>query len=171
MTEAILGLYDYLRRHRLVGVLSFVAVTLLLTAAVLRLGYKEDIADFLPVDSNHHDALKVYQDISGANKIFAVFQYRDTTKTDADGLAAAVDAFAGEVERTDTAHIVQNLTSQVDLEKLAAVTGFVYRNIPYFLTEHDYARMDSALRVPGYVRKQLQQDKQLLNTLRNKKYI
>lgn len=162
MTEAILELYDYLRRHRLAGVLSFVAVTLLLTVAVLRLGYKEDIADFLPVDSNHHDALKVYQDISGANKIFAVFQYRDTTKTDADGLAAAVDAFAGEVERTDTAHIVQNLTSQVDLEKLAAVTGFVYRNIPYFLTEHDYARMDSALRVPGYVRKQLQQDKQLL---------
>ena len=72
MTEAILELYDYLRRHRLAGVLSFVAVTLLLTVAVLRLGYKEDIADFLPVDSNHHDALKVYQDISGANKIFAV---------------------------------------------------------------------------------------------------
>lgn len=82
MTETILKLYDYLRRHRLVGLVSFVVVTLLLTVSVLRLGYKEDIADFLPVDSNHHNALKVYQDISGANKIFAVFQYRDTTKRD-----------------------------------------------------------------------------------------
>ena len=68
MTETILKLYDYLRQHRLVGLVSFVVVTLLLTVSVLRLGYKEDIADFLPVDSNHHNALKVYQDISGANK-------------------------------------------------------------------------------------------------------
>lgn len=68
MTETILKLYDYLRRHRLVGLVSFVVVTLLLTVSVLQLGYKEDIADFLPVDSNHHNALKVYQDISGAIK-------------------------------------------------------------------------------------------------------
>lgn len=162
MTETILKLYDYLRRHRLVGLVSFVVVTLLLTVSVLRLGYKEDIADFLPVDSNHHNALKVYQDISGANKIFAVFQYRDTTKRDADAMVTAVDAFVDEVQRADTAHIVQNMTSQVDLEKMTSVTNFVYQNIPYFLTEHDYARMDSALRSPRYVEKQLQQDKQML---------
>ena len=162
MTETILKLYDYLRRHRLVGLVSFVVVTLLLTVSVLRLGYKEDIADFLPVDSNHHNALKVYQDISGANKIFAVFQYRDTTKRDADAMVTAVDAFVDEVQRADTAHIVQSMTSQVDLEKMTSVTNFVYQNIPYFLTEHDYARMDSALRSPGYVEKQLQQDKQML---------
>ena len=162
MTETILKLYDYLRQHRLVGLVSFVVVTLLLTVSVLRLGYKEDIADFLPVDSNHHNALKVYQDISGANKIFAVFQYRDTTKRDADAMVTAVDAFVDEVQRADTAHIVQNMTSQVDLEKMTSVTNFVYQNIPYFLTEHDYACMDSALCSPGYVEKQLQQDKQML---------
>ena len=162
MTETILKLYDYLRQHRLVGLVSFVVVTLLLTISVLRLDYKEDIADFLPVDSNHHNALKVYQDISGANKIFAVFQYRDTTKRDADAMVTAVDAFVDEVQRADTAHIVQNMTSQVDLEKLTSVTNFVYQNIPYFLTEHDYARMDSTLRSLGYVEKQLQQDKQML---------
>ena len=162
MTETILKLYDYLRQHRLVGLVSFVVVTLLLTVSVLRLGYKEDIADFLPVDSNHHNALKVYQDISGANKIFAVFQYRDTIKRDADAMVTAVDAFVDEVQRADTAHIVQSMTSQVDLEKMTSVTNFVYQNIPYFLTEHDYARMDSALRSPEYVEKQLQQDKQML---------
>ena len=72
MTEPILHLYNYMKAHKLVAVLSFMIVTLLLVVSVLRLGYKEDIADFLPVDSNHHNALKVYQDISGANKIFAI---------------------------------------------------------------------------------------------------
>ena len=126
MTETIQRLYDYMKAHRMLCVLSFVIVTLLLVMSVLRLNYKEDIADFLPVDSEHHNALKVYQDISGANKIFAVFQYRDTTKADPDMLVACIDAFVEDVQRADTSNMISNVMSQVDLEKLSEVTDFVY---------------------------------------------
>ena len=146
MTETVQRLYDYMKAHRMLCVLSFVVVTLLLVMSVLRLNYKEDIADFLPVDSEHHNALKVYQDISGANKIFAVFQYRDTTKADPEMIVGSIDAFVEDIQRSDTAHMISNIVSQVDLEKLSEVTDFVYNNIPYFLTEKDYARMDSVLR-------------------------
>ena len=122
MTATILRLYDYMKAHRMLCVLSFVVVTLLLVVSVLRLSYKEDISDFLPVDSQHHNALKIYQDISGANKIFAVFQYRDTTKTDPEMMVTSVDAFVETIQRTDTAHRVANVMSQIDLEKLSAVT-------------------------------------------------
>ena len=162
MTATILRLYDYMKAHRMLCVLSFVVVTLLLVVSVLRLSYKEDISDFLPVDSQHHNALKIYQDISGANKIFAVFQYRDTTKTDPEMIVTSVDAFVETIQRTDTAHRVANVMSQIDLEKLSAVTDFVYNNIPYFLTEKDYARMDSLLETTDYIHRQLQQDKQML---------
>ena len=162
MTATILRLYDYMKAHRMLCVLSFVVVTLLLVVSVLRLSYKEDISDFLPVDSQHHNALKIYQDISGANKIFAVFQYRDTTKTNPEMMVTSVDAFVETIQRTDTAHRVANVMSQIDLEKLSAVTDFVYNNIPYFLTEKDYARMDSLLETTDYIHRQLQQDKQML---------
>ncbi len=162
MTEFILKTYTYMKSHRMTCLFSFVAVTLLLALSVSRLEYKEDIADFLPIDSEHHNALKVFQDISGANKVFAIFQYRDTTKTDADAMVAAIDAFAEEVGKADTAHVITNLTAQVDLEKMTAVTDFVYNNIPYFLTDSDYVRIDSLLSRPDYVAGQLQQDKQML---------
>ena len=116
MTEPILHLYNYMKAHKLVAVLSFMIVTLLLVVSVLRLGYKEDIADFLPVDSNHHNALKVYQDISGANKIFAIFQYRDTTKTDPDAMVGCIDSFVDEVQRADTAKQIPYIMSQIDLK-------------------------------------------------------
>ena len=58
MPEFILKLYDYMRMHRMTCFFSFVVITLLLVMSVLRLGYKEDIADFLPIDSEHHNALK-----------------------------------------------------------------------------------------------------------------
>ena len=162
MPEFILKLYDYMKMHRMTCFFSFVVITLLLVMSVLRLGYKEDIADFLPIDSEHHNALKVYQNISGANKVFAIFQYRDTTKTDPDAIVNSIDAFVEKLEKTDTAHILTNVMSQIDVEKMTEVTEFVYKNIPYFLTDADYARMDSVMAQPDYVAHQLKQDKQML---------
>ena len=162
MLEFILKLYDYMKMHRMTCFFSFVVITLLLVMSVLRLGYKEDIADFLPIDSEHHNALKVYQNISGANKVFAIFQYRDTTKTDPDAIVNSIDAFVEKLEKTDTAHILTNVMSQIDVEKMTEVTDFVYKNIPYFLTDADYARMDSVMTQPDYVAHQLKQDKQML---------
>ncbi len=162
MTNFILRIFDFLRRHRLVGVMSFLVVTALLVLSLMRLGYKEDIADFMPVDAEQQNALKVYQDISGANKIFAVFQYRDSLKADPDAMVAGVDAFVEKVEKADTAHSLSSILAEVDMEKMTEVADFVYNNIPYFLTEADYARMDSLLASPTFVADQLAQDKQML---------
>lgn len=162
MTELILRLYGYLKSHRMSCICSFVALTLLLLLSVSRLNYKEDIADFLPMDSNHQNAMKVYQDISGANKIFAIFQYKDSTNENPDGLTNAVDAFVQKVEKADTSHVVKNIMSQVDLEKMTDLADFVYENIPYFLTDADYLHMDSVLSQPDYVSQQLKSDKQML---------
>lgn len=176
MTELILKIYDYLKTHRMSGICSSVAITLILLLAVTRLNYKEDIADFLPIDSEHQNAMKVYQNISGASKIFAIFQYRnaaqsDSTQQTSDTKATAVDpeilthtidSFVENVEKVDSAHVIRNLMAQVDLEKMNQITDFVYQNIPYFLTDADYRRMDSLLSQPDYIPHQLKADKQML---------
>lgn len=162
MTDFFLKIYDYMRVHRRGCAFSLVALTLLLLVSVSQLRYKEDIADFLPMDSNHQNALKVYQDIAGANKIFAIFQYRDTTQANPDEMTQGIDHFVTHLAEADTAHIVQNLMAQVDMERMTDLTDFVYSHIPYFLTEADYQRMDSVLGQPGYVGRQLEQDKQML---------
>lgn len=162
MTEFILKIFEYMRMHHKRCFLSFVALTLLLVLSVVRLNYKEDIADFLPLDSNYQSAMKVYQDISGANKIFAILQYRDSTKADPDAMVDAIENFVAEVQLKDTTHVIANMVSQIDLERMAEVTDFVYANIPYFLTDKDYSRMDSLLSKPSFVGTQLQADKQML---------
>ena len=163
MTELILKIYDYLKTHRLSGICSSVAITLILLLAVTRLNYKEDIADFLPIDSEHQNAMKVYQNISGASKIFAIFQYRNAAQSDdPEILTHTIDAFVENVEKTDSAHVIRNLMAQVDLEKMNQITDFVYQNIPYFLTDADYRRMDSLLSQPDYIPHQLKADKQML---------
>lgn len=142
--------------------LSFIVVTMLLVLSVVRLSFKEDISDFLPLDSRHQHALKVYQAISGANQMYALFQYRDTTQADSDVMVEAIDAFTTTLEERDTTGMVRDVVSQVDISKVQEITAFVYEHIPYFLTAEDYQRMDSLLQQPDYVAAQLQQDKEML---------
>jgi len=148
--------------HRLLCALIFVALSTGLLFQVSRLHYKEDISDFLPLGNDHQNALKVYQNISGANKMFAIFQCQDSTQSDPDILVEAIELFTSEVEKHTPTDTKLQITSQIDIEKMSEMADFVYQNIPLFLTERDYARIDSLLASPDYIRRQIQEDKQML---------
>ncbi|MCF0195779.1 MAG: 1-acyl-sn-glycerol-3-phosphate acyltransferase [Bacteroidaceae bacterium] len=162
MTRYILSIYDLLARHGRWCLVSLLALTVVLVTLVARLGFKEDVSAFLPLDDQQQDALAVYQDISGASKIVAIFQHRDTTAANPDDLVEAIGCFEEMLADLDTARMVRDVVTQFDLEKVNALTDFVYRNIPYFLTDEDYRRMDSLLQSPSYFSEQLDEDKQLL---------
>lgn len=162
MTKQILRIYDYLRGHHRVGGVLFVVLTAVLLALVSRMRFQEDITAFLPLDSHHREAVNVYQSISGGNRIFAIVQCADTSKSDADAIVQGVDAFVAAVHKADTSHMARQLTATVDLDEMSRVSRFVYDHIPYFLTDADYQRIDSLLSQPGYMLSQLERDKQML---------
>ena len=162
MASIVLKIYDFMKTHRRLCVLIFIVLSGLLALQVTRLEYKEDISDFLPLDSRNRDAMRIYQDISGANQLFALFECQDSSNVNPDVVVEAVNSFTIMLEEYDTVHLVKNVTAQVDLEHLSEITDFVYENIPYFLQENDYQRFDSLLAVPDYYKNQLKQDKEML---------
>ena len=157
MNKLILSLYGYFRQHR--GVMAFVllALTVCLVLLAARIHYKEDITDFLPFDGNQQEAMRMYQELSGANRIIAIIGARDSAHSDPDRIAEAADAYADAVGKTGV-----KVSATVDLDQMSDVAGYVYKNIPYFLTAADYARMDSLLARPGYVGQQLSSDMETL---------
>ena len=160
-SRLVLQLYDRMSSQR--GLLF--SLLLLLTAALafsaLRQTYKEDISDFLPLSSRQGDAMKVYQEISGAQRIFAVFQYSDTTRTEPDSITAAIDDFVALLQR-DSVLPPEGVTAIIDAEEMMRLTDFVCDNIPYFLLPEDYRRMDSLLAGEDYVARRMSQNRQLL---------
>ena len=158
----ILRWYDWMRGRRVLCLTSCLLATVLLMTLDLRLSFKEDITDFLPLDEQHHEQLKLFQEISGADRIVAVFQFRDSTKADPDVMIEAIDNFVTTLEERDTAHLVQNLFCQTDLSQAEEMSEFIYSHIPYFLMEEDYQRMDSLLSLDGYVASRLQADHEAL---------
>lgn len=158
MSKFILRLYDYFKGHKVVMTLVLVVLTLVLGLLVTRVNYKEDITDFLPLDGNKQEAMRVFQNMSGANRIIAIIGSADNRHSvSGDSIVGATDAFTNAIAKEKT-----HITSNIDIDQVAGLAAFVYNNIPYFLTSGDYRRMDSLLSNPDYVQSQLNNDMEML---------
>lgn len=162
MTRLILRIYDLFRKRPFIGWGIFLVMTSALVISLLTLGYKEDISDFLPLDEKNQTALSVYQDVSGANRIYAIIATKDTTDVDPEELADGVETFAANVDKCDSLRYLSSVMKEIDLKKMMGITDIIYENIPLFLTDSDYARMDSLLSDPDYIERQTADDKQML---------
>ncbi len=143
----ILKIFDFFRERAIARWASLIALTLAILASILRLSYKEDIQDFLPFSQTNRERMAVYQDISGMNRLFVVFE----STGDAGETTEAIDCFTRIVEEKDTAGWCQDLQATFDLESLSETIDFVYQSAPLFLMEKDYKRMDSLLALPDYM--------------------
>lgn len=155
---SIAGIYDFLKRNVKLRRLSLAAFIAILAVLVLGLRYSEDISDFIPLGTSDREALSVYQKISGADKLVVLF----LNPGDVDYTVEAIDRYEELLSEADTAGWCSDFMATFDMSRIQEVTDFVYDNMPYFLLDADYERIDSLLSVPGYVRDRLVRDKEML---------
>lgn len=160
MVRLILRIYDYLSGRRWLTYAILVATVMVLNILLLRVHYQEDISAFLPLDSRGQKSARVYQTLSGSDRIVALVSIRDTTAADPDRVSAAAVRLGGELRRSGIAD--SSMTVTADMSRMAALTQFVTYNIPYFLTSADYARMERQLADPQFLEKSLAHDRELL---------
>lgn len=158
----VLNIFDYFKANRK----SFLFVLLIITTGLLFLlskqSYKEDIFDFLPLGNDYHKAMPIYQNRSGADKLFVIFESKDPTLSDANEIVEVIEEFEQTLTSNDDEGLVKNLITQVDYNAINETTDYLYINIPYLLSEEDYTRIDSVLANETYIVDCLRDDKQLL---------
>ena len=154
----ITDIYDWMSRRRGIRGISLAIVTALLAGLVFTLHFSEDISDFLPLGTVERENMAIFQQISGADDLYILF----SNPGDADRTVEAIDAFEGAVRQLDTEHWCDGLTCRYDIDNFLELSEFVQGNAPYFLTEADYARMDSLLALPGYIPDRLAADREML---------
>lgn len=129
--NVLINIYDYFSQHKklLWGITIVLVVLFGVLTATLR--YNEDIFDFLPVDEEYHESMEIYTKISDANRIVVIFESQSP-----DSICTAID---------DWAIHVPNSITEVDMMEYIEQLCFVYQNMPYFLTEKDYRKLDTLL--------------------------
>lgn len=169
MKDLILRVHDFLAsRKGLVWLLLALLLGVFLLLAS-RMDYQEDISAFLPHDAEAERYASVYEQLGGNDKVAVFFEMpgeapaEDAQGVDLDALMSAMDCFEETWFQCDSLGWVPDMQAAAgNGQQVGTVLQFILANAPYFLTEADYARIDSLLAQPGYVRDRLAEDKQSL---------
>ena len=162
MISFFLKIYDFFHGKKSIcyAILAIIVVVLLVMVSSLK--YNEDIYDFLPMDEKQQKAITVYQDMTGGQRIVAMFKMKDEEDNDKNRLTDAVDFFTDNLKKNPGAKHIKEITAQVDFDKIADLSDFAYHNMPYMLSDADYERMDSIISSHERIKEQLSQDVQLI---------
>ena len=161
MVNFFLRLYDILHQRKALFTGLLLGVIMTLLAMMLSLSYNENIYDFLPLTGNEQKAINIYQDISGGQRIYAMFKTQDG-QIDRDRLEEAVDTFAQRISTQPGSRHIKEITTQIDYDKYAGITDFIYQNMPVMLRDSDYVRIERLLATPNYAKDQLASDVEMM---------
>lgn len=161
MADFLLHIYDFLRKRRgfCFGLLAVLMAALVLMTFSLK--YNENIWDFIPAGENQQKAITLYKDISSGLRVVAMFRLKDDAQQ-SRRLTDAVDTFSVKVLEGSGSRHISSVESEIDFDKYAGITDFVYRNIPLMLSDSDYVRMEELISAPDYVDRKLQEDVQMM---------
>ena len=151
MKRLVLHIYDYFSAHKGRAIFLMAVILGICTLLALRVHYEEDITAFLPQSEESKRYSDVYNRL-GQDRMAVFFE---SDEDDSDRLMDAMTAFGENWANADKAHLVPNLAVATEADAVQGVFDFIRANWPYFLTEADYARMDSLLAVPGFVEEKM----------------
>ena len=172
MSNFFVYLFRYFQKRPLFlwGLMLLIIGLCVYSASKIR--FVEDIGSFLPQDENNKRINDAYQHLGAANKIVVNIKIASPTPPlaglggadefgKAELLMDAAAYFAEILAKNDTSKHIKNVLYQIDQQQIADLTNFLVQNMPYFLAEEDYQRMDTLLSTKN-IEEQLFKNKQLL---------
>src|SRR5690606_23992806 len=136
------SIYSYLKKHRAVFFVSVPLVFVLLAYWASRIRFQEDITTLIPPNEGSAHVSEVLQSANFADK--TVINIASTDSGDVTALKAYADSFATAIGQV-AAPYVQRLQVRLEDDELSELMTVVSDNLPLFLDENDYRRIDSLL--------------------------
>lgn len=160
MTRFVLSVYDFLIKRRWLAIVVLAAVIACGVYLVLNLDYKEDISDFLPQNDRTQKYTSVYKNIGGQDKVAIIFSASDDAGD--EDIVNAMSCFEEKWDTIAQKHKIQECQISIDEYEVLDVLEFINNNYHYFMTAADYQHIDSLLAEDEYIKKSLENNKQLL---------
>jgi 1-acyl-sn-glycerol-3-phosphate acyltransferase len=152
MGDFFIGIYDFFERRRallwillalVVGVMAFFAV---------KVRYDEQFTGFFRGDDHGRRQAMVFDRLKMMDRIVVMF-----TSDDPDQSIACAELFEERLTSGSGAEDVASITSDVGSDEVSGAIELVYGNLPIYLTERDYDRIDSLLAAESGVEKSVEQ--------------
>ena len=146
MKEILLKIYKNFGQSSAMAKLVLFACVAIMSVVVFRCArFSEDIGAFLPKSEKKERIIYAYQHLNTTNKIVVFFSLKDSIKCNNDTLCACVEQFVAQLKVKDTTQLTNDIFYKVSSDDISKMSDFIVENLPYFMEEKDYARLDSLL--------------------------
>jgi hypothetical protein len=106
-----------------------------------RISFDEDITNILPKGDKNDVTAKVLHQLNFSDKITVMIKAENTEAQ--EKIAEVAQAFLDSLAQDSLFYT--EIQGKVNAEQIDETFSFVYENLPYFLTEKDYAKIESQL--------------------------
>lgn len=164
MKEKLLHIYQYFdQKPKALRIILIISI-LLSGGCLTALHFSEDITDFLSKSEDQRKVAEAYQHINTRNKILVSISAKDTSDGFRDSLIAIADEFIEDLKKQDTENLTSDIFFKVSDTEIAEMTDFIVQNLPYYMDEKDYQRLDSILIDESKMRNELTWNHEMLFT-------
>lgn len=165
MKDYIYSLYNYFSAKPKLLWSVFGLIVLLLLLALSSVKFEEDVSSFLPEKKSNQRVNHAYKQIGSANKIMVIISAVDSARDGRESfLMEVADQFVEELKQRDTLGLTQEIFYKTDGAEITEIPQFIAKNIPLYLDEKDYQRIDSILATDGAVSSIMQNNVALLQS-------
>jgi len=150
MTKLFLRIYDTLKMRRSLRWCLLGVIVAALAFASTRMTLKEDIGDFLPTDEKNADVNWAFTHLNSANRIVVTLTPAGESDEDSQYLLMdAVDTLEALIRRMVPQEYIAKAVGRIESDSVSEVTDFLMENLPLYLTEAEYSRLDTLLAQPS----------------------
>lgn len=157
MEKFFLRIYNYSKDHKSALYGSFILSLLVFAFFAYKVNFEEDISKILPNDKKIEKLNSVFQNSKFADKLAITISLKDsTTEPQPDSLVNFADSFVTQIQNK-LSPFIHKLNYKVDDNTALELFGAINDHLPVFLTEKDYATIDSLIK-PETIRQTLESD-------------
>lgn len=160
MTKLFLKIYDFFSGRKFFLSIITVCIVIICILSAIKINFSEDISGFLPEDKQNEQANYAYQHIGASNTIIVYF----SNESEENLVPDAIDDFVNYLYDNDIEAYINKLQYSIDESEIITKMSFISKNIPYFLEEDSYKRIDSLIAKEN-IFKQIENNRNLLATI------
>ena len=147
MGDLFIRIYDFFERRR---ALLWIALALSVGGMAffaLKIRYNEQITSFFQNDDQGRRQAMIFDHLKMMDKVVVMF-----SSSDPDRNIACAERFEELLASGEGASHITSITSDVGSDDISGTVELIYGNLPVYLTEADYSRIDSLMACDGVER-------------------
>lgn len=161
MQKIFISIFDYFNKNKAALYISFFTTLAFFAFFAFKVRFVENVYAIIPKDEKTEKLTQVFENSKFADKLIVMVSLKDSNATAPNKLVLYADALAEKLQQQAGPYI-KNLRYKIDEDFTYSLFETLQQHLPVFLTEQDYAKMDTLLQ-PETLAKSLNRNSSILS--------